>query len=206
MVRRLKENKVTGILTALLVGIVMFVGMGTMKVNATEYRSGTIDPTTLQVGDTVYRGVQTTSNPEVAVCTTCHMVWIAYNADHISVEMKKTEEHKDHASSVGWAWFNWYFATTNTTYIKTPVSFDTPYTIMENGTLGYTITYNTNGGSEVAKAEKQTNIPKDLPVPTKEGYEFAGWYTDEALTKAAVPGKALTGKKECGQVLQWLKT
>ena len=96
MVRRLKENKVTGILTALLVGIVMFVGMGTMKVNATEYRSGTIDPTTLQVGDTVYRGVQTTSNPEVAVCTTCHMVWIAYNADHISVEMKKTEEHKDH--------------------------------------------------------------------------------------------------------------
>ena len=93
MVRRLKENKVTGILTALLVGIVMFVGMGTMKVNATEYRSGTIDPTTLQVGDTVYRGVQTTSNPEVAVCTTCHMVWIAYNADHISVEMKKTEEH-----------------------------------------------------------------------------------------------------------------
>ena len=47
MVRRLKENKVTGILTALLVGIVMFVGMGTMKVNATEYRSGTVDPTTL---------------------------------------------------------------------------------------------------------------------------------------------------------------
>lgn len=191
MVRRLKENKVTGILTALLVGIVMFVGMGTMKVNATEYRSGTIDPTTLQVGDTVYRGVQTTSNPEVAVCTTCHMVWIAYNADHISVEMKKTEEHKDHASSVGWAWFNWYFATTNTTYIKTPVSFDTPYTIMENGTLGYTITYNTNGGSEVAKAEKQTNIPKDLPVPTKEGYEFAGWYKDEALTERVWAGSTV---------------
>ena len=39
MVRRLKENKVTGILTALLVGIVMFVGMGTMKVNANEETS-----------------------------------------------------------------------------------------------------------------------------------------------------------------------
>ena len=191
MVRRLKENKVTGILTALLIGIVMFVGMGTMKVNAAEYRSGTVDPTNIQVGDTVYREVQTTSNPEVAVCTTCHMVWMAYNADHISVEMKKTEEHKDHASSVSWDWFNWYFATTNTTYIKTPVSFDTPYTIMENGTLGYTITYNTNGGSEVAKAERQTNIPKDLPLPTKEGYDFAGWYKDEALTERVWAGSTV---------------
>lgn len=191
MVRRRKENKVTGILTALLIGIVMFVGMGTMRVNAAEYRSGTIDPTTIQVGDTVYRGVQTTSNPEVAVCTKCHMVWIAYNADHISVELKKTEEHKDHAGSVGWDWFNWYFATTNTTYIKTPVSFDTPYTIMENGTLGYTITFNTNGGSEVAKAERQTKIPKDLPVPVKEGYDFAGWYTDEALTERVWAGSTV---------------
>lgn len=32
-----------------------------------------------------------------------------------------------------------------------------------------------------------------LPTTSKAGYEFAGWYTDEALTKAAVPGKALTG-------------
>ena len=78
MVRRLKENKVTGILTALLVGIVMFVGMGTMKVNATEYRSGTIDPTTLQVGDTVYVGVELSSDKQIVVCKQCHMIWITY--------------------------------------------------------------------------------------------------------------------------------
>lgn len=191
MVRRLKENKVTGILTALLVGIVMFVGMGTMKVNATEYRSGTIDPTTLQVGDTVYRGVQFTSDAEVAICKTCRMVWIAngYYADHICVELEESEEHKNH--SVGWSYFNWYFETTNTTYSKSPILFDTPYTIVENGLLGYTITYNTNGGSEVAKAEKQTNIPKDLPVPVKEGYDFAGWYKDEALTERVWTGSTV---------------
>lgn len=191
MVRRLKENKVTGILTALLVGIVMFVGMGTMKVNATEYRSGTIDPTTLQVGDTVYRGVQFTSDAEVAICKTCRMVWIAngYYADHICVELEESEEHKNH--SVGWSYFNWYFETTNTTYSKSPILFDTPYTIVENGLLGYTIIYNTNGGSEVAKAEKQTNIPKDLPVPVKEGYDFAGWYKDEALTERVWTGSTV---------------
>ncbi len=191
MVRRLKENKVTGILTALLIGIVMFVGMGTMKVNAAEYRSGTIDPTTLQVGDTVYRGVQFTSDAEVAICKTCRMVWIAngYYADHICVELEESEEHKNH--SVGWSYFNWYFETTNTTYSKSPILFDTPYTIVENGLLGYTITYNTNGGSEVAKAEKQTNIPKDLPVPVKEGYDFAGWYKDEALTERVWTGSTV---------------
>ena len=191
MVRRLKENKVTGILTALLIGIVMFVGMGTMKVNAAEYRSGTVDPTTLQVGDTVYRGVQFTSDAEVAICKTCRMVWIAngYYADHICVELEESEEHKNH--SVGWSYFNWYFETTNTTYSKSPILFDTPYTIVENGLLGYTITYNTNGGSEVAKAEKQTNIPKDLPVPVKEGYDFAGWYKDEALTERVWTGSTV---------------
>ena len=122
------------------------------------------------------------------------MVWIAYNADHISVEMKKTEEHKDHASSVGWAWFNWYFATTNTTYIKTPVSFDTPYTIMENGTLGYTITYNTNGGSEVAKAENRLIFQKTYRFLQKRDMNLQAGIRTQHL------------QKECGQVLQWLKT
>ena len=48
-----------------------------------------------------------------------------------------------------------------------------------------TITYNTNGGSEIAasKVEKGTSFsaPQD---PSKEGYDFDGWYTDEALTIA----------------------
>ena len=65
--------------------------------------------------------------------------------------------------------------------------------LSENDNLGYKITYNTNGGSEVTEAVHQKKLPDVLPTTSKAGYEFAGWYTDEALTKAAVPGKALTG-------------
>ena len=50
----------------------------------------------------------------------------------------------------------------------------------------YTISYNTNGGTEIAARELasgtalSTVIP--TPAPTKEGYAFDGWYTDAALT------------------------
>ena len=140
MVRRLKENKVTGILTALLVGIVMFVGMGTMKVNATEYRSGTIDPTTLQVGDTVYVGVELSTDKQIVVCKQCHMIWITYGGasqywigDRINSIVKKSDAHKDHAGYVGYSEFSFYFTGG---YLP---SNNTPYTVMGNSNLGYTI-------------------------------------------------------------------
>ena len=55
----------------------------------------------------------------------------------------------------------------------------------------YSITYVTNGGSEISPT-KVNNIPATLPTPSKEGYNFAGWYTDEALTIPVVTGTALT--------------
>lgn len=183
MVRRLKENKVTGILTALLVGIVMFVGMGTMKVNATEYRSGTIDPTTLQVGDTVYVGAELSPDKQIVVCKQCHMIWITYGGssqygigDRINSIVMRSDAHKDHAGYVGYSEFNFYFTGE---YLPS----NTPYTVMGNSNLGYTIKYNTNGGSAIADAVKQTHIPSIFPTTTKAGYDFIGWYTDENLTQ-----------------------
>lgn len=48
----------------------------------------------------------------------------------------------------------------------------------------YTITFNSNGGSEVApqtvKEGEKAAKPED---PSKEGYSFGGWYRDEKLTK-----------------------
>ena len=185
MVRRLKENKVTGILTALLVGIVMFVGMGTMKVNATEYRSGTIDPTTIQVGDTVYVGVELSSDRQIVVCEQCHMIWITYGGyhdygtgDRINSIVRKSDAHKDHEKSVGYTDFSFFFTGG---YLPS----NTPYTVMGNSNLGYTIKYNTNGGSAIADAVKQTHIPSTFPTTTKAGYDFIGWYTDENLTQSA---------------------
>lgn len=185
MVRRLKENKVTGILTALLVGIVMFVGMGTMKVNATEYRSGTIDPTTLQVGDTVYVGVELSSDKQIVVCKQCHMIWITYSGssqygigDRINSIVKRSDAHKDHAGYVGYSEFSFYFT-------QAYLPKNTPYTVMGNSNLGYTIKYNTNGGSAIADAVKQTHIPSIFPTTTRIGYMLEGWYTDEKCTQAA---------------------
>lgn len=185
MVRRLKENKVTGILTALLVGIVMFVGMGTMKVNATEYRSGTIDPTTLQVGDTVYVGVELSSDKQIVVCKQCHMIWITYGGssqygigDRINSIVKRSDAHKDHAGYVGYSEFSFYFT-------QAYLPKNTPYTVMGNSNLGYTIKYNTNGGSAIADAVKQTHIPSIFPTTTRIGYMLEGWYTDEKCTQAA---------------------
>lgn len=185
MVRRLKENKVTGILTALLVGIVMFVGMGTMKVNAAEYRSGTIDPTTLQVGDTVYVGAELSPDKQIVVCKQCHMIWITYGGssqygigDRINSIVMRSDAHKDHAGYVGYSEFNFYFTGE---YLPS----NTPYTVMGNSNLGYTIKYNTNGGSAIADAVKQTHIPSIFPTTTRIGYMLEGWYTDEECTQAA---------------------
>ena len=49
----------------------------------------------------------------------------------------------------------------------------------------YTVTFDSNGGSDVAKqtvtSGEKVNKPAD---PAREGYEFAGWYTDSKLTTA----------------------
>ena len=47
----------------------------------------------------------------------------------------------------------------------------------------YTVTFDSNGGSEVESLnvnEKETVVqPK---VPAKDGYDFAGWFSDSGLT------------------------
>ena len=57
----------------------------------------------------------------------------------------------------------------------------------------YSITFNTNGGSPV-QTQWVTSGSKlsSLPTTTKEGYTFAGWYTDEALTQPFSADTAIT--------------
>ena len=52
-------------------------------------------------------------------------------------------------------------------------------------TTKYTLSFDTNGGSAIAKVTKEKGTTVDLGqyVPTREGYTFAGWYSDEALTQ-----------------------
>ncbi len=48
-----------------------------------------------------------------------------------------------------------------------------------------TLTFKTNGGSEITSVSKTSGTVVDLKSynPTRDGYTFAGWYLDEALTK-----------------------
>lgn len=50
---------------------------------------------------------------------------------------------------------------------------------------GYTVTFNSKGGSNVPAISDITKGSKidNLPTPTYEGYIFKGWYTDEACTQ-----------------------
>ncbi len=67
-------------------------------------------------------------------------------------------------------------------------------------TISYTITYNLNGGTNPAGAKTQYTIESDdytLPVPSKKGYDFGGWFTNDALTGTAVTkiARGSTGTK-----------
>ena len=49
----------------------------------------------------------------------------------------------------------------------------------------YTVTFDSNGGSSVAKQTVASGETASKPAdPTKEGYTFGGWYTDKELTEA----------------------
>lgn len=56
----------------------------------------------------------------------------------------------------------------------------------------YSITYEENGGAEVADVAEATNLPDPLPTTTKDDKAFGGWFTDAEFNTPAVAGAALT--------------
>jgi uncharacterized repeat protein (TIGR02543 family) len=54
----------------------------------------------------------------------------------------------------------------------------------KNGVSGaWTVTFNTDGGTPEPESQIRANLPAMKPDdPTKEGYNFGGWYTDAAFT------------------------
>ena len=54
----------------------------------------------------------------------------------------------------------------------------------KNGASGvWTVTFNTNGGTPEPESQIRANLPATKPSePTKDGYDFGGWYTDAAFT------------------------
>ncbi len=61
------------------------------------------------------------------------------------------------------------------------------------GVSRYTVKFETNGGTEIANKTVTRNSKLTEPTaPTKDGYTFEGWYTDEELTEKYDFNKAVT--------------
>ena len=175
------------VLSICMVFTMIPIAGGGMQAYAAVYRTGTVNPTTLNVGDVLYKGVRLDPDKNVTRCEDCHQLWFVSRADSKSVALKQTTEHNGH--NVGWSSFSWYTSSAE------GFTADTPYTVMENvyNVTGYTITYNTNGGNAISSVSNATKLPNPLPISQKNGYDFVGWYTDAGLTISATPGAALTG-------------
>ena len=183
----MKRKLFSIVLSICMVFTMIPIAGGGTQAYAAVYRTGTVNPTTLNVGDVLYKGVRLDPDKNVTLCEDCHQLWFVSRADSKSVALKQTTEHNGH--NVGWSSFSWYTSSAE------GFTADTPYTVMENvyNVTGYTITYNTNGGNAISSVSNATKLPNPLPISQKNGYDFVGWYTDAGLTISATPGAALTG-------------
>ncbi len=68
---------------------------------------------------------------------------------------------------------------------------DSPFTWEDVAPSGYTISFNSNGGTTFSDIEEATELPT-LPTPTKENHSFLGWYYDSGFTNEAVADDPLT--------------
>jgi uncharacterized repeat protein (TIGR02543 family) len=59
-----------------------------------------------------------------------------------------------------------------------------------NAPTGYTITFNSNGGTTISDIEEVTELPT-LPIPTKSGYTFVAWYYESNFQTRAKAGDTI---------------
>ena len=112
----------------------------------------------------------------------------------------ETPEEPDDPSKSGYVFDGWYADST----LTEPFDFSAPMTAdatayakwKKTGVSlkSYTLTFDTNGGSSIdpqkVEAKKNPTRPDD---PTKDGYKFGGWYSDEGLSVMFNFDKPLSG-------------
>lgn len=72
------------------------------------------------------------------------------------------------------------------------------------GTSDFTVRFNSNGGSSVDSVTLKYGGTFTAPVPTRDGYTFAGWYTDSALENEFTSGTRVTSNMTL--YAKWNKT
>lgn len=93
----------------------------------------------------------------------------------------------------GYTFVNWYYDSAFTQIANPGDTIESNVTLYAKWQLNtYTVTYNSNGGSSIPKTSDVTQLPNPLPIPTKSGYTFEGWYYDSDFTNEAFAGDPLT--------------
>lgn len=100
------------------------------------------------------------------------------------------------STKIGYTWKGWYPAANGTGTAWSTSDANLTLTATRTGNINvyacynlvnYTITYNLDGGTNPVSPAPPTSYTIEsadiaLPTPTKEGYVFAGWYSDAELT------------------------
>lgn len=84
----------------------------------------------------------------------------------------------------------WYTDAAHTQKVESVTIETSDITLYAKVEKGYWLTFESNGGSYVAPAFYAKDTAATTPTaPTKLGYAFDGWYTDEGLTTPAIFGR-----------------
>ena len=110
--------------------------------------------------------------------------------DDIEIDATTTELVLPTTTKEGFTFDGWFLDSELTspwtiTALITQSSSVTLYAKWTENVVLYTITFEVNGGSTVASITQGSGTTISAPAaPTKEGYTFDGWYTDQGLTTA----------------------
>ena len=101
-----------------------------------------------------------------------------------SVTDGATVKEPDTPTREGYTFAGWYTDTDCTNEYDFAIGVTADITLYAKWTVNtYTVTFETNGGSAVDSQTIVDNGTATIPTaPTKDGYVFAGWYTDTACT------------------------
>ncbi len=82
-------------------------------------------------------------------------------------------------------YYMWLFTPTDTNNYETLTGTVRLYSVSTGGgggTTRYSVSFETNGGSKISSERvKKNGVLAEPTAPTKEGFDFAGWYTDKEL-------------------------
>lgn len=120
-----------------------------------------------------YRNLTVSGSMVISGCT-------AQNNNNNSYAMYVTTGYPNARSSIEGGTFDGSVWLNHSNSGKITVSGGT----FKNGVSGaWTVTFDTDGGTPEPESQIRANLPATKPDdPTKEGYNFGGWYTDEAFT------------------------